>query len=177
MTPAKPPGWLDVRRVLMAFGRYAKVQRKRYREYLLESNPANPSLDVLGGLLLGSETFSEWAKKTFLSIRPKDRHVPNLDKLKPKPQVKRIVRTVADHHHVSEADIVKRGGKRNQARDIAIYLAREPSGQSSQALGKHFGDISGAAISARFKHVERVMPKERKLKREITSIRSTIIDN
>jgi len=91
--------------------------------------------------------------------------------------VKSIVKSVADYLKVSKADIVKRGGKRNQARDIAIYLARELSGQSSQELGKHFGDISGAAISARFKHVERVMTKERKLKRKIASIRSTIIDN
>ena len=103
--------------------------------------------------------------------------MPTLDKLKPKPQVKSLVKSVADYFKVSEADIVKRGGKRNQARDIAIYLTRELSGQNSQALGKQFGDISGAAISARFKHVEKVMMKERKLKREIASIRSTIIDN
>ena len=142
----------------------------------MDSNPANPSLDIVGGLLLGSKTFSEWAKNTSLSIRPKDRHVPNLDRLKLNPQVKGIVKRVADYHKVSEADIVKRGGKRNQARDIAIYLARELSGKSTQALGKHVGDISGAAISARFKRVERVMTKERKLKREVASIRSTIID-
>ena len=44
----------------------------------------------------------------------------SLDKLKPKPQMKGILKSVADYHKVSEADIVKRGGKRNQARDIAI---------------------------------------------------------
>jgi len=143
----------------------------------LDSNLENPSLDIVGGLLLESKAFSDWAKKTFLSTCPKDRYVPTLDKLKPKPQVKSLVKSVADYFKVSEADIVKRGGKRNQARDIAIYLTRELSGQNSQALGKQFGDISGAAISARFKHVEKVMMKERKLKREIASIRSTIIDN
>jgi hypothetical protein len=43
---------------------------------------------------------------------------------------------------------VKNRKKRNLARDVAIYLCREMTGETSVALGRRF-DISGAGIAAR----------------------------
>ena len=147
----------------MGFGRHRKTQPRRYREYLLTSDPENPSRDVVGGLLLGSETFSEWARSTFLSPREKDRAVPALESLRPRPTVETIVKQVAKHYRVKDVDIRRRGAKRNQPRDVAIYLARELSGHSREELGQEFGKISGAAISARCKHIDVPSTANRKL--------------
>ena len=125
VTTATPPDWLDTQRVMMGFGRYRKTQRRRYREYLLTSDPENPSRDVVGGSLLGSEAFSEWARSTFLSSREKGRAVPALESLRPRPTVATLVKQVAKHYRVKDVDIRRRGAKRNQPRDVAIYLARE----------------------------------------------------
>ena len=46
-----------------------------------------------------------------------------------------------------------RGPERNLARDMAIYLARDLTGESAQRLGTYFGAISGAGITMRYKHM------------------------
>ena len=74
---------------------------------------------------MGSEAFSEWARSTFLSPREKDRAVPALESLRPRPTVETIVKQVAKHYQVKDVDIRRRGAKRNQPRNVAIYLARE----------------------------------------------------
>ena len=51
--------------------------------------------------------------------------------------------------------------------EIAIYLARELSGQSGQALGTAFGQISGAAISSRCKYIAEALTANRKLERDV----------
>jgi chromosomal replication initiation ATPase DnaA len=37
-----------------------------------------------------------------------------------------------------------KGRKKNHVRDIAIYLARDLSGETGKILGEYFGNISGA---------------------------------
>ena len=177
VTTATPPDWLKIHRVLSGFGRRSKTQRQRYRQYVSEADPDNPSVDVVGGLLLGSEAFGAWARNTFLRTRQKNPQVSGLEKLRPKPQAETIIRCVAKHFHVKESQIIRRGAKKNLPRDIAIYLARELSGNSARDLGQCFGEVSGAAISARRKYSEQVITKNRKLRTEVDEIGSTIIDN
>ena len=88
-----------------------------------------------------------------------------------------IVKQVAKHYRVKDVDIRRRGAKRNQPRDVAIYLARELSGHSGQELGEEFGKIFGAAISARCKHIDEAWAANRKLKRDIREIRTAISNN
>ena len=176
VTTETPPDWLDAQRVLMGFGRYGKTQRKRYRAYLLNSDPENPSLNAVGGLLLGSEAFSEWAKSTFLSPREEDRAMPVLEDLKTRPTVETIVKQVAKHYQVKSVDIRRRGRKGNLSRDVAIFLSRELSGHSGQDLGREFGKISGAAICVRCKHIVETLAANRKLKREIREIKAGILN-
>ncbi|MCH7921220.1 MAG: hypothetical protein IIC50_25030 [Planctomycetes bacterium] len=84
------------------------------------------------------------------------------------------MKQVAKHYLVKDVDIRRRGAKRNQPRDVAIYLARELSGHSGQELGQEFGKISGAAISARCKHIYESLTANRKFKRDIREIRTAI---
>ena len=177
VTTAKAPSFLDTQRVLMGFGRYAKTQRKRYQQYLLDSDLVNPSHDVVGGLLLGSETFAEWAKSTFLSTRQSNRQIPVLDRLKPRPTLETIVRQVAKHYQVKESQLLRRGAKGNLARDVAIYLTREMSGCNGQELGRHFGQVSGAAITARCKHIRTALATDRKLRRDIQKIKAAMTNS
>jgi len=45
--------------------------------------------------------------------------------------------------------ILRKGAKKNTARNAAIYLARKLSGKSGVDLGKYFGNICGAAVTVR----------------------------
>ncbi len=54
---------------------------------------------------------------------------------------------------MSGTQFYKKGKKRNVARDVAIYLSREMTGESCVTLGHYFGGISGAGITVRYNHI------------------------
>jgi REP element-mobilizing transposase RayT len=170
----KVPAWLEVNRILAGFGRTGTIARRRYAAYLLEPEATNPCDDAVGGSLLGSKSFIQWVKDTFLSARRRDQEIPDLKRLTPRPPVEAIVRAVAERLRVSPEQILRRGRKRNRARDITIYLSRELSGLSCQELGRRFGGLSGAAITMRHKLVLRQMAKDRRLTEDISQVRGRL---
>ncbi|KPK36832.1 MAG: hypothetical protein AMJ65_15725 [Phycisphaerae bacterium SG8_4] len=162
--------------MLSGFGRSRKIASNRYVEYLSESDPANPCKDVVGSSLLGSDTFVKWIKSSFLSGAGNTHEIPELKQLKPRPSVELIVERVSYYFQTRVETILKCGSKCNQARDIAIYLSRELSGQTCQSLGEMFGHVSGAAITMRHKHIEKDLKKNRRLKQNLQKMREQIVE-
>jgi chromosomal replication initiation ATPase DnaA len=70
---------------------------------------------------------------------------------------------------------VKNRKKRNLARDVAIYLCREMTGETSVVLGRRFG-ISGAGIAARHDQIVKKLKTDRKLKGREHRIRRKILN-
>jgi chromosomal replication initiation ATPase DnaA len=70
---------------------------------------------------------------------------------------------------------VKNRKKRNLARDVAIYLCRELTGETDVALGRRF-DISGAGIAARHDRIAKKLEADRKLKGRNDRIRRKILN-
>jgi len=60
--------------------------------------------------------------------------------------------------------ILRKGAKKNRARCLAIYLARELSGESGVDLRKYFGSICGAAVTGRYKQISEQISRNRRLK-------------
>ena len=145
----KVPPWLEVDRILGGFARTKIVARRRYAAYVSESETTNPFDDVVGGSVLGSESFLQWVQRTVLPHLDQTRDTPNRDRLVQRPSVERIVEEVAAEYEVPTEYILSRGHKQNQARDVAIYLSRELTGVCCRELGRHFGGISGAGITIR----------------------------
>jgi len=171
------PDWLEIHRVLAGFGRSLKTARRRYADYLRQADADDPFDYVLGNSVLGSPAFVEWIKATFLSERNDSREIPALRQLRPRPSVEQITDAVARHYQVATQEILRAGGKKNRPRDVAIYLARELSGLSCQRLGQHFGGISGAAVTMRYKHVEERLAKDPKQARDIRRMRKALANN
>jgi hypothetical protein len=171
------PAWLTIDRVLSGFGRSKRTMRKRYVEYLSESDPLNPGEDIVGSSILGSDGFVEWIKTSFLSSARGKLEIPELNQLVPRASVESIVACVSQHFQTPEETIFQRGSKCNLARDIAIYLARELSGHSCQALGQMFGHVSGAAITMRHKHVQGKLTSNRRLKRDLQKLRRQMTES
>jgi chromosomal replication initiation ATPase DnaA len=73
--------------------------------------------------------------------------------------------------------IIQKGGKRNIARDIAIYLSRKMTAESGVELGRYFGGISGAGITVRYKYIAKKIVKDRSLRKRIEQIKRQIINN
>lgn len=172
-----PPDWLETNRILAGFGRSTKAAKQSYKKYLSEADVPNPFEDVVGGSVLGPKDFVEWIRRTFLSEKKTDREIPQLKELKPRPEVETIIEEVAKHFKVTAESILERGRKRNVERAVAIYLSRESSGLSCQALGRHFGGISGANVTMQSKRIVQASKSDRKLARNIRQLRQKLANS
>jgi REP-associated tyrosine transposase len=93
MGAEKAPDWLQTQQILGGFARTVKAAQRRYAQSLAQ--PAgDPFAGVVGGAILGSPTFAEWVKNTFLSGRGADPEIPALKVLQARPSAQRIVRAV-----------------------------------------------------------------------------------
>ena len=171
---AKAPPWLEVNRILGGFGRTRKLASRRYLAYLADTEVPDPFDDVVAGSLLGAESFLQWVKSAFLSVRRTDREGPDLKRLKTSVPVDTVVRRVGEYLHVKPEQLLTPGHKQNRSRDLAIYLSRELTGLTCQELGRHFGGVSGAAVTMRHKHIVRHIQQDRALARDALHIRRTI---
>ena len=76
----------------------------------------------------------------------------------------------------TRTEILEKGRKGNPDRDIAVYLARDLTGESTQSLGTCFGGISGAGITMRYKHISREAAQSRRLEAGLEKLRNLIVN-
>ena len=172
------PSWLETDWLLLLFGENKDTAKKRYRDFVEsveDEKVENPSDDVVGGVVLGRVDFVNWVKKTFLSKETNSKEIPQLKILKPRPTPDALIQAVCDEFGCGMESILQKGKKRNLARDVAIYLCREMTGETSVALGLRF-DISGAGIAARHDQIAKKLEKDRKLKGREHRIRKKILN-
>lgn len=93
--------------------------------------------------------------------------------LKPRLTPDDLIQAVSDGFGCGIESILRKGKKRNFARDVAIYLCREMTGETGVVLGRRF-DISGAGIAALHDRFAKKLETDRKLKGRDDRIRSKI---
>ncbi|GBD98979.1 chromosomal replication initiation protein [bacterium BMS3Abin07] len=172
---AKASNWLQTEWILSYFDKKKKSAMKKYKNFVEEidiKSLENPNKNVVGGFILGNTPFVDWVKDTFLSKMEEEKEIPALNKLRPKPSLERIVQAVCEDIGCSERDILTKGRKRNRAREIAIYIARDLSGLSCKELGKYFNEISGAAITMKYRQVTKGMTTDKKLRQKVNRIKN-----
>jgi REP element-mobilizing transposase RayT len=175
----KVPKWLETDWLLSQFGRNLKEAKKNYKSFVENVDAGsleNPSKEITGGFILGDEGFVEWVKARFLSVQLDDKEKPQLKKLKPKVVIDDIVCAVGKSFDSPPEQILSKGKKRNRARDVAIYLARDLTGMGGKELGEIFGKVSGAAITMRHKAVSEKIRKNKRLKDQIGRLTKRIIN-
>ena len=161
------------------FGKNLREAHKNYRDFVEGIDPSlidNPGKSPKGGFILGSEAFIEWVKEQFLSLEPEDKEKPQLKSLKSGIEIGKIVSIVAESFGVEPKHILARGKKRNLARDVAIYFAKNLTGYSGEEIGEHFGAISGAAITMRHKAVVNQLKTDKKLNALMKRLKKQIIN-
>ncbi|MEC4684120.1 MAG: helix-turn-helix domain-containing protein [Nitrospirota bacterium] len=170
----KVPAWLETGRLLGYLGKQKKRAIRNYRNFVegIDAKTLeDPGKDVVGGFILGDSDFVGWVRETFLSKMEDKKEIPQLGKLKSRPSLKKILQAVCDEFRCSEEDILVRGRKKNKAREIAIYLARDFSGLSCKEVGTFFNSISGAAITMRYKQVAKDVASDKSLRRKVNRLR------
>jgi hypothetical protein len=137
----------------------------------------NPAMDVTGGAILGSPGFVKWVKESFLAGRSDDKEIPQLRQLKPVISKESVVDEVCKEFGCDKALILRKGLKKNLARDISILLVREMTGESGKSLGEYFGNISNAAITNRVKYLSRKCQRDRSVRDKIKGLKKRIMYN
>ena len=172
------PEWLETGWLWAQFGKDRGVAKKRYRDFVESAESAdieNPFDEVVGGVVLGGGDFVNWVKKSFLNKETNRKEIPQLKSLKPRPTPDELTQAVCDEFGCGREIILRKGKKRNIARDVAIYLCREVTGETGLALGRRF-DISRAGITIRHNGNANQLEADRGLKRRIDRIRKKIIN-
>ena len=174
------PVWVETEWTLSQFSRTRKAAIKNYIGFVENvdvKSLRNPAEDIVGGFILGSPGFVDWVKDNFLSTRSEDKEIPQLRRLKPLISKETIVENVSIEFGCDHEFILRKGLKRNLARDVSIYLAKELSAESGISLGKYFGNITNAAITNRVNHLTKRFKKDRRLKSRIKKLKKTIMNN
>jgi REP element-mobilizing transposase RayT len=176
---AKAPEWLETHWLLSLFGQNRKKAMERYREFVesvQNEKIENPSKDVVSGVILGGTEFINWIKRNFLSKDPDIKDKPQLKSLKLGLGPEDLLPATCTEFACTREVILQKGKKGNLARDVAIYLSREMTGESGVALGCYFG-ISGAGVTVRHGIIAEKIKKDRKLNRQVNKIKGAIINN
>ena len=162
---------------MSCFGKSEKEGKKNYLQFVEGIDVKkvdNPHENVIGGYILGRADFVAWIKETFLSFKKEDKEIPQLKELKPRLKPETVVSAVCKEFKTEEESVIKKGMKRNKARDMAIYLARNCCGLTCTELGRYFGNVSGANITMVCNRVENEITENKLLKGRVNRIKKRI---
>ena len=174
----KPPPWLETDWLLSLFGSRRKTAERNYQKFVEVQNwdsiedPAKKNMT--GGFLLGSSEFVNWVKKTFINKVRGRKEIPQIGELQLFPSIDTIVDDICAEFGCKKIDVIHKGQKGNLPRDIAIYLSRKMSGETNVRLGNHFGQVSGAAITMRYRYIAEQLKKNRELKGRVNKVQKKI---
>jgi chromosomal replication initiator protein len=92
--------------------------------------------------------------------------------------LERIIKTVSEFYNIDAEEI--KGDKRSksvaQARQVAIYLARNLTNLSLKEIGNNFGKRDHSTILHSFNKIENLIRKNKRTKGEITTIKSKLTE-
>ena len=172
------PEWLETGGLLRHFGRKRKESITNYKSYAEEESAEaikNPNKEVSCGFILGGDDFVKWVYKKFISKREENKEIPELKKIRPQVSVDKVVEIVCNEFECKGEYILQKGRKRNIAREITIYLARDICGETGKNLGAYFGGVSGMAITLSYNSIFNKLSKDNKLKRKVDKIKGKIL--
>jgi chromosomal replication initiator protein len=90
--------------------------------------------------------------------------------------VEQIIQIVSNYYDVKPKDLT--GPKRQRVlahpRHVAMYLARQHTGQSFPEIGKHFGDRDHSTVMNAVSKIEKGLLSEEPLKEELRALESTL---
>jgi hypothetical protein len=101
---------------------------------------------AVASTLLGSPSFVERMKERLAGWLP-DREVPAARALHPMPSLSEIEAVVCTAYDLTPEDLRRRGRHGNEARQVALCLAKELTTLPLRELGTHFGGVGPAAVS------------------------------
>ena len=162
----KRVSWMEYGWVLSQFGSDEAGAARMYRKFVesgMEEPGDSPLADVVGQVVLGGE---EILGKVKSLLRGKEigREVVERRMFRDAPRAEEIISAVATVLGMDKAMITGRGRKGNQARELALYLAKRYSGLSNGEIGSLFGGIHSSGVTKASGRVEEKMKRDARIR-------------
>jgi putative transposase len=163
--------WLYREPVLSMLCRAGDDAAKAYRSFMAQDESAELTAALSKRNVpsfLGSEEFINWVKSSFQSLRS-HREAPASRSLA--PGLDRIQSAVCAGYGIDRNELLSsRRGTSNDARSVAIYLARRLSGQTLVAIGVAFGLEHYSSVSSVVSRMKQRLVTDRRLRRKVESL-------
>ncbi|MGB6068310.1 MAG: transposase [Desulfomonilaceae bacterium] len=122
--------------------------------------------------VLGSEAFVNWIKRKFKGLRSRQ-EVPASRLLA--PGLEAIQLAVCEGYGIDRNELLSsKRGMSNDARNIAVYLARQLSGQTLTAIGNAFGLQHYSSVSSVVSRMKQRIANDRGLRKKVKEIERAI---
>ena len=167
LRPTKAPRWLSIEEVLSDYR-----SRMDFHQFVLSGNEEALSQfysNKRRSPILVGEGFITRIKEGSFSLTRE--HVGYETKIL-RPRLSSVIREVVKVYKVSEEDLFHgQRGKRNEARQVAMYLIRELCNKSLKEIAEYFSLGSYGSVGGACSVIERQIKLDRKLCRRIEQIR------
>jgi REP-associated tyrosine transposase len=151
---AKPEAWISQDLILgeMSGGRSRGGRRLRYRRYVEEGllrEIENPLAEARWQSILGREDFVQQLRDQLESRREEREEIPALRSMRRRADAESIIRSVAKAYRLPVEAVLRRRGKGNEARSVAMVLVWDCCGISLREVGELFGGAGYTAVAQR----------------------------
>jgi len=167
--------WLHKNTLLGMFADKPGAAKRGYSAFVqLEDSPEVSEFFSKKNLpsILGNEEFVNWVKGEFYQHK-KDAEVPESRRLA--PTLVEIKKAVCHEYRIGEEVLGQsRRGAVNEARNVAIYLARKLSGQRLAEIGEGFGLLKYSSVSSIVLRTERIIAVKKALEKRIKRIKKEL---
>lgn len=169
----RPPVWLETQETLGRFGKTASEQLKGYRSFVEAEIADNPARELAYGMVIGTAQFVDWVREK-LDAQNHRAQAPATATARKKITLAQICALAARSYNVAENDLRAKGRKRNEARDLSIYLSRERSSLPNAEIGAYYGGISGSAVSSRSSIIEKKALADKAFRSRIAALSAAL---
>ena len=167
--------------VLDYMGGDTREGRRRYSDFVLSGllkEAKNPLGEARAGAVLGTESFREWIRKTFIDTKAWERREqPQATSLLAVASVEEIARVVGEEYRISSSALLKMHSPHHEARRMVIAMAyRLNSGvRAIKKLGDELGGIGGAAMRNTYVRMEEQLKGDRGLAARARNIHARLV--
>jgi putative transposase len=162
------PSWLETSFILGYFGPQETEAIRRYVRFVeggMKDEIEDPLKGAVSGVVLGSDGFVDWVKKSMVAGVRETRDLPAARKLRPRPSVQQIKETL-------EGGL---GKDYLWLRDISLLLCHRYTGKTLKGIGESHGGMEVSAVSQAIRRLYQRIAADRELERDISKIEKEVM--
>jgi putative transposase len=175
LSVAKKWDWLHKNYILSLLSKKRKDRLRYYRNWVSVEDEDEVSKKISGvkwPVCLGSQAFIDRIKEKY-GLGKINKEIPSSRELL--PDANRILDEVCRFYGMTVSEIIKkRRGRRNDARNAAIYLTRKLRMDTFQQIGEQYEIDSDRTVRSVFERMKKRFNKDRNLARQIETLKNSI---